>query len=158
MEMSKMTKCCFAGHRCAPQRLLKEIISAIEDLIQSSDQLEFYSGGMGDFDKMCEQAVREMKKKYPEKEIYLYLVLPSYQYAPKNEERQYMSTLFDDVFVCDASDGSHPKAMIGKRNRWLVEQSDVMIAYVKHENGGAYSTLKYAQRQNLKIICIGMES
>lgn len=156
MEMSKLIKCCFAGHRCVPQCLLKEVMIIVEDLIQSSDQLVFYSGGMGDFDKMCEQAVRDMKKKYPEKEICLYLVLPSYQYAPKNEERQYMSKLFDDVFVCDVSDGSHPKAMIGKRNRWIVEQSDVMIAYVKHENGGAYASLQYAQRQNLKIIRIGM--
>lgn len=46
--------------------------------------------------------------------------------------------------------------MIGKRNRWVVEQSDVMIAYVLHDSGGAYSTLKYAEKQNLRIIRVGM--
>ena len=151
-----MIKCCFAGHRIAPQRLLKDVLLAVEKLVLSCDRIEFCSGGMGDFDRLCEQAVREIKKKYAEKEIRLSLVLPSYQYAPKNEEKEYMSKLFDDIFVCDASDGSYYKAMIGKRNRWMVEQSDVMIAYVLHESGGAYSALKYAQKQNLEIIRIGM--
>lgn len=77
-------------------------------------------------------------------------------YVPENEEKQYMSKLFDDIFVCDASDGSYYKSMIGKRNRWMVEQSDVMIAYVLNESGSACSSLKYAKKQNLKIIRIGM--
>lgn len=62
-----MIRCCFAGHRTASQRLLKDALLAVEKLVMSSDRIEFYSDGMGDFDKLCGQAVREMKKKYPEK-------------------------------------------------------------------------------------------
>lgn len=152
-----MIRCCFAGHRMAPHSLLEEITHAIEDLVRESDAVEFFSGGMGDFDKLCEQAVRDTKKRFPEKNIRLSLVLPSYRYAPQKEHLTYMKRLFDDIFVCDASDGAHYKAMIGKRNRFMVEESDVIIAYVLHDSGGAYATLKYAQKQRLGIILVGMK-
>ncbi len=147
-----MIRCCFARHRFASHSLLPEIMLAVEDIVRNSESVEFLSGGMGQYDKLCEQAVREIKKKYPEKEISLCLVLPSYRYAPGNDELRYMRNLFDDVFVCDASDGSHYKSMIGKRNCWMVEESDVMIAYVLHESGGAYTSLKFAQKKGLRII------
>ena len=153
----KMIGCCFAGHRVAPCSLLEEIILAIENLVRESEAVEFYSGGMGDFDKLCEQAVRDAKKKFPQKDIRLSLVLPSYRYAPQIEHMTYMKGMYDDIFVCDASDGVHYKAMIGKRNRWMVEKSDVIIAYVRHETGGAYTTLKYAVSQNLRIIQVGLD-
>lgn len=151
-----MIRCCFAGHRFASHSLLQEITLAVEDIVRDSEDIEFYSDGMGQFDKLCVQAVREIKKRYPEKEICLFLVLPSYQYAPGNDELRYMRNLFDDIFVCDASDSSHYKSMIGKRNRWMVEQSDAMIAYVLHESGGAYTSLKFARKKGLRIIRVGI--
>lgn len=87
-----MIKCCFAGHGLAPHSLMQEIMLAVEDIIRESNVIEFYSGGMGDFDKLCEQAVRETKKRYTEKEIRLSLVLPSYQYAHENEYLEHMQS------------------------------------------------------------------
>lgn len=152
-----MITCCFAGHRNASYRLMTDIISVIKNLLDISDSIQFYSGGMGDFDKMCEQSVREIKKIYPEKNIRLCWVLPSYQYVPAKMDMEYYRTLYDEIFVCDYSDGVHYKAMISKRNRWIVDQSDIMIAYVLHESGGAYSPLRYAQKQKLRIIRVGTE-
>lgn len=151
-----MVTCCFAGHREVPSYLWEEVIAAVEKLIETSDCINFYSGCMGDFDKLCEQVVREVKKRHPEKSIRLCWVLPSYHYVPNQSYKRYLDSLFDDIFVCEASDGAHYKAMIGKRNRWMVEQSEFMIAYVMNESGGAYSSLKYAQKRNLNIIRIGM--
>ena len=110
------------------------------------------------FKKACEKAVQEIKKECPKKSIRLYRVLPSCKYIPHKEEYQYQRSLFDDIFVCDASDGAHYKSMIGKRNRWMVEQSDFMIAYVMHESGGAYSAFQYAGKQNVEIIRVGMNT
>ncbi len=153
-----MIRCCFAGHRSAPGSLFKEVVSVIENIVLESDIIEFYSGGMGDFDNLCEQAVRETKKRFPEKGIRLNLVLPSYSYAyaRSKEYPSYMKCLFDDILVCGASDGAHYKSMITKRNRWIAEKSDIMIAYVMHSGGGAYASLKYAEKQKLKIIRVGI--
>lgn len=151
-----MIRCCFAGHRFAPHSLLPEVLLAVGEIVRESDSVEFYSGGMGDFDKLCEQAVREIKKGFPEKEILLSLVLPSCQYVPENRYLTYLSRLYDEIFVCEASDGAHYKSMIGKRNRWMIENSDILIAYVTHDGGGACAALKYAQKRNLRIIRVGV--
>lgn len=153
-----MVTCCFAGHRLAPGFLFDEIIIAVKELVMAAEEIEFLSGSMGDFDKLCEHAVRQVKKEYPKRVIRLYRVLPSCQYIPHKEEYQYQHSLFDDIIVCDASDGSHYKSMIGKRNRWMVEQSDFMIAYVMHERGGAYSAFRYARKRNIEIIRIGINT
>ena len=40
-----------------------------------------------------------------------------------------------------------PMYAIIKRNEWMVERADLIIAYVKYTYGGAYKTLNYAERK-----------
>ncbi len=44
-----------------------------------------------------------------------------------------------------------PRYAIVHRNRWIVEQADVLIAYVTHTYGGAYTMYQYAKRKTKKI-------
>jgi len=44
------------------------------------------------------------------------------------------------------------KGAITKRNRFMVEQCDLVIAWVNHEGGGAYDALKYAKKLHKDII------
>lgn len=46
------------------------------------------------------------------------------------------------------------KFAISKRNNWMVENSDLVIAYVNHSFGGAYKTLQAAKRKKKRIINI----
>ena len=46
---------------------------------------------------------------------------------------------------------------ITKRNEWMVEQADVVVAYVKHDWGGAAAMLRYAERKNMRIINISSQ-
>ena len=41
---------------------------------------------------------------------------------------------------------------ISHRNRWMVEVSDVVVAYVLHDWGGAATTLRYAKQKKKKIL------
>lgn len=144
----------FIGHRDVPCHILSQVISTVENLVNEEDEIVFLSGGMGSFDSLCAQAVRKVKKEHPNKVIKLCLVLPSYQYVPKSEERDCTASLYDEVFVCSESDGAHYKSMIGKRNRWMVDQSDVAVSYVNRQFGGAHQTLKYAEKKGITIIKI----
>ena len=47
---------------------------------------------------------------------------------------------------------THPKGAITKRNRWMVEQADLLICYIEREEGGAFTALKYAKKQKKTII------
>lgn len=60
--------------------------------------------------------------------------------------------MYDEVIVPMELAGVHYKSAITKRNRWMVDASQVLIAFVYRDHGGAYSTLRYAQKKNLQVI------
>lgn len=41
---------------------------------------------------------------------------------------------------------------IEKRNKWMVQQSQMAIGYCKKKYGGAYTALRYAKNQKKKVI------
>lgn len=60
--------------------------------------------------------------------------------------------MFDSVIVPDVVVGIHYKSAITKRNRWMIENSDIVVAYIYREFGGAYNAVKYAKKLNKTII------
>ena len=154
-----MTTCTFAGHREVYQGGVgANIDAAIEKIIdQGDDSFNFLVGGMGEFDGLCSGAVRGAKRRHPEKQITLSLVLP-YLTHGINENKEYYSLFYDEIIVPMELAGIHYKEAITARNCWLIDQSDYLIAFVMRDFGGAYSTLKYAEKKNLEIINIARKS
>ena len=147
-----MTVCTFAGHREVYQaNIANRLDEAIEQIIETDDSFTFLVGGMGDFDGMCSSAVRRAKKKHSSKQISLELVLP-YLTQELNENKLYYETSYDDVIVPIELAGVHYKSAITKRNRWMVEKSTWLVAFVYRDFGGAYTTLRYAEKKGLQII------
>lgn len=52
-----------------------------------------------------------------------------------------------DLTVYPELENVPPKYAISHRNRWMVEEADFIVAYVKHEYGGAYTMYRYAKRK-----------
>ena len=147
-----MKVCTFAGHREVYQANISEMLDeAISKIINTDDNFRFLVGGMGEFDGICSSAVRRAKRKYPNKQISLELVLP-YLTQELNENKLYYESNFDDVVIPIELAGVHYKSAITKRNRWMVEKSDWLIAFVYRDFGGAYTTLRYAEKKGLQII------
>ena len=71
-----------------------------------------------------------------------------------NEYKEYYETSFDDILIPAELVEIHYKRAIPARNRWLVDNSDYLIAMVWRDFGGAYTTLRYAQKQGKKIILL----
>ena len=113
----------------------------IENLIRSGEK-EFWHGGYGAFDFMAASVIWELKKKYPD--IKSVLILPYLN--QKIRITQYDETLYPDL------EHVPPRYAITHRNRWMVENADVVIAFVRHDWGGAAQTLKYAVRKHKKVI------
>ena len=149
-----MTVCTFAGHReVFLSSVNQDIDNALSELVQSEDDYMFYSGGMGDFDFMCEAAVRRLKKRCPHLNIRLNLVLP-YMTNQINRDKDYYESRFDDIIIPMALMGVHYKAAIKKRNRWMVDQADKILAYVYRDFGGAFDTIKYALRTGKPVLSL----
>jgi uncharacterized phage-like protein YoqJ len=144
--------CTFAGHREIYGRNIESSIElAIESILKKDNSFVFYSGDMGEFDKMCSAAVRTAKRRHPELDIKLMVVLP-YMMAKVNTDKDFYKNLYDDIIIPMELSDAHYKSAITKRNRWIIDRSDCLIAYVYRDFGGAYTTLKYANRMNKEII------
>lgn len=147
-----MISCTFAGHREVYGRNVESSIEfAIESILKKDNSFVFYFGDMGEFDKMCSAAVRTAKRRHPELDIKLMVVLP-YMMAKVNTDKDFYKNLYDDIIIPMELSDAHYKSAITKRNRWIIDRSDCLIAYVYRDFGGAYTTLKYANRMNKEII------
>ena len=147
-----MKVCTFAGHREVYQSGIGERLeSEIEKLLQVDHEFLFLAGGMGLFDGMGAGAVRAAKRRHPEKSITLALVLP-YLSNRLNADKEYYESSYDQIMIPEELDAVHYKAAIGLRNRWMVDQADTVIAYVCRDFGGAWTTVRYAQRQGKRVI------
>ena len=77
----------------------------------------------------------------------LTLVLP---YNVKNAE--YYEKYYDSVIIPENLHRAHPKAAITLKNRWMVEEADLVITYVTRNEGGAYRAMQYAKKLNKEVI------
>ena len=133
----------FCGHKQVENedQVRQWLENAVDGLIREGADV-FYLGGYGGFDRMALSAVNKAKEAHPS--VRAILVLP------------YLDRSMD----LDAYDGSiYPplekvprRYAISRRNRWMVDQADVVVAYVIHEWGGAATTLRYAEAKKKTII------
>ncbi len=65
---------------------------------------------------------------------------------------EYYEKYYDRVMIPESIGKTHPKGAITKRNRWMIEQADLLICYVEREEGGAYAAFKYAKKLKKQIV------
>lgn len=145
-----MKACCGFGHRNVFENIRDKLDNAVEIAIAQGCGM-FYTGAMGDFDSLFSSAVRSAKKVYPY--IKLICVKP-YFTTDINTDKDYYAALYDDIIIPDELAGIHPKAAIKARNRWMIDNSDIVFIYTVRNYGGAYKAKQYAQHENKAIIII----
>ncbi len=131
-----MQKCAFFGHSDC-RGMEDKIRTAISTLINRGVTV-YFSGGMGQFDKLCEEAVRALGGE-------LVLVACNIKQLHEKDMLRY-----DDI-ICPPGKKSYSKHDVSDRNKWLVDHADVALCYV-HKDGAAKSTLNYAVESNKMII------
>ncbi len=127
----------------------KPLREVLERLVAERGVRVFYAGGMGEFDELFARTVRSMKRDCPF--LRLVLVLP-YLTERLNMDKVFYEALYDEILIPAELEGVHPKAAIGLRNRWMVDRSDIVIAALHRNFGGAADAVRYAERIG-KIVC-----
>ena len=143
----------FIGHREIHKAtdVFKKLDEVVAQLIRGKEYVDFYVGRNGDFDTFSASAVKRAQKQIRKDNNSLVLVLP---YASKDQ--QYYEKYYDDICM-PISSNTHYKSAITKRNQWMVDNSDLVIAYVEKQSGGAYAALKYAQKRGIAVRNIALE-
>ena len=120
------------------KRWLRDTVEAL--ILRGAD--DFLLGGYGGFDACAASVVWAFKKKYPT--IRSTLVLP---YLDRTvDASKYDGTLYPPLEKVPR------RYAISRRNEYMVNEADIVVAYVTHGWGGAATTLAYAKRKKKEII------
>ena len=126
----------------------RKILSFLEETVGDADA-ELYLGGYGAFDAFARECGRKYQKTHPNTRLIFVTpyITPDYQ---KNH-LEHKKKLYDDILY-PGLEGVPMRFAISRRNRWMVEQADWVVAYVAHTFGGAYQSYVYAQKKKKKIL------
>jgi len=147
---NKLTVSLF-GHRIIEdyQAIENKLYELLRIVMQNgSREIEFLVGRNGDFDLMAASVIRKLKKETGKENIYLTLVLP-YETAELRNNTKSFESYYDSIEICDSHNF---KYAIVARNHEMIDRSDMVVVYVKNESGGAYQSLKYAEKNQKRII------
>ena len=138
-----MCKSCFLfGHADTPQSILPAIEDAVEKHYSKYGIQHFYVGNRGAFDSLAAKAVRNVKERHPDINLYLLLA-----YHPAEREPDLWGG-YDNSFYPPIEDTPRPFAIV-KANQYMTTVADTIICYVKH-SGNTRNLLEYAQKRQKK--------
>jgi len=139
----------FFGHRAMHnhRQVDEQLPEIIRDLIRAKPYVSFLIGRNGEFDEYAASIIKRVQRTVGKDNNDLTLVLP-YPVA----DLEYYEAYYDSIIIPDSVSGVHPKSAITYRNRWAVEQSDLVIVNVTEMRGGAYTAMKYAEKLGKEIL------
>lgn len=144
--------CFFIGHRDAPDSLAPELDALVERHIAEYDVREFVVGRYGSFDALAASAVKRAKTRHPDVRL---VYLRAYHPAERPEKTP---SGFDGSFYPPGMERVPRKLAIVRANRYMVDNSDFLIAYAWHP-GNARELVEYAkkreQRGLIAVVVIG---
>ena len=135
--------CTFFGHKDTPKEIEPTLRSTLIDLIENKNVTVFYVGNNGNFDTMVRRQLENLSQTYP----ITYNIVLAYLPTKKSEYDDYTNTIYPEGIE------TIPKRFaISYRNKWMVEQSDIVITYVVRTYGGAWQFKAMAERQGKLVI------
>ena len=160
--------CCFTGHR--PQKLpwgydeldprcieFKNKLSAVIYAVYESGIKHFICGMALGCDMYCAEAVIELKKRFAD--ITLEAAVPydgqEVKWAESSRKR-YRSILMKCDKTTLIQDAYSPGCMM-RRNKYMVDNSNVLSACYNGSSGGTWNTVKYAMARDTEIIQVPTE-
>lgn len=149
-----MNGCSFTGHRIIPETQA----ASLEDLVlraiayaYAQGCRNFYTGGALGFDTLCAKQIIRFRMSHPDARFIL--ILPCKDQAWKWNGRQiemYEFTLSSADEIIYVSEEYTPTCM-KKRNKSLVDNCDLLIAYVERERSGAGQTVAMARAAEKQV-------
>lgn len=121
-----------------------KLLQVINELA-NGEEVTFYLGGYGGFDLFAMQCAKTFKVINPKSKIVF--VTP---YLHKNYTNLNLKNNYDEIIYPNLESVPLRLAIV-KRNKWMVDRADIVIAYVDHKWGGAYKTYAYAIKRKKKI-------
>lgn len=132
----------FCGHSSyvSSEADRKRLLSILEQQTKG-EPCDFYLGEYGGFDRFAYDCAKEFK--HWQKEARLVFVTPYHPSLIPVERIAFLRERFDEILYPEL-ECTKPRFALSHRNRWMADHADLIIAYVSHRYGGAYSMYRRA--------------
>ena len=153
----KNKSACFTGHRDLDPVKVPSIKEKLREIITKyieEGYTDFYNGGAIGFDMLSAEAVLELKNFYPH--IKLHIIQPCADQTKlwrgdSIARYEKIISLADEVKCLSPV---YYNGCMQVRNRYMVDNSELLIAYLKSISGGSGYTVRYAEGQGKSVINI----
>ena len=157
-----ITPVCFTGHRVIDTAMLPTLPQLLEDtlveLIRSGYEV-FRAGGAIGFDTMAALKVLELKARFPQIKLHLYLPCRDQDKFWNEDEKALYRVILqraDGVFYTTEH---YTDGCMLKRNREMIDGCGICIAYYQHQGaGGTGYSYRYALRTGVTVINLATAS
>ena len=146
--------CCFTGHRRLPadtDALYMALTAAVQRLAEEGIRYFGVGGALG-FDELAARAVLSLRGAYPQLRLILVVPCPQWHAPWSPEDRARYARLCAQADKVTAVSDQYEPGCMQRRNRYLVDNSAVCVAFCESDTGGAAYTLACAHKQGLRII------
>ena len=143
--------CAFFGHRdtvITPQ-LEERLTQTLRQLIDEGID-EFWCCEQGTFDWICRVVTLKLKKEFDFINVWYVCAYNPNKYSRIRQES--LDRMFDGLIYNDKIARGVPRFAILRRNRYIVQNADVIVCYVEHDYGGAYQTIELAKSYTKRIL------
>ncbi len=153
-EFDKKFACAITGHRFLPSDFDKNILKSDLIYLINSGFTTFNVGMAIGFDTEVCKYLLELKKDYG---IKIVACIPFNNQNEKFNKIQKLDYLIligkcDAVYVLNRE---YDKYCYFERNRFMVDNSSAVYAYINYSKGGTYQTVKYAETKGVKLNTYG---
>lgn len=142
--------CCLFGHHDCPDSLKPQIRQKILEVYAKDPSVEFLVGNQGRFDALVLSAFKDLLSEGVALDFCVVLA-----YHPSNST---MPDIAPEYTLYPEGLEKVPKRFaISRRNRWMVDQSDMVICFIRYWHGGAAQFVQLAQKKGKTVINLASE-
>lgn len=159
MEEKRYGVCCFTGHRELPRESLPELRDLLRRAVRyayAHGVREFRAGGALGFDTLAALTVLELREEHPELSLCLYLPCRDQDRGWSERNRAIFREILGRADRVRYISEEYYHGCMQRRNRALVDGSDVCVAFCRHLGGGSAYTVKYAKEEGLTVWNLGL--
>ena len=138
---------------CTPPGLKAQIREQAVNLIENEDVDTFLVGEKGGYEIDAYDVILDLQKEYPHIRIYLVIsqMTDLHEMGVRDGAQVIERRGFDDFILPPKCELGYKKLCIVYRNRYIIENTDFIIAYNKYE-GRAYEFCQSAIAKGVKVI------
>ena len=151
--MSREISCCFSGHRRLEWDFsIEELKRTIVSLIEKGYKI-FIAGGALGFDTEVAVAVLQLKKKYKDIKLHIYVPCIGQESRWQKKDIKLYNAILKRADYVDMPSNYYNNECMKKRNYKMVDNASFLVTYFNgNQISGTAQTIRYAKKCGLEII------